>query len=219
MDRPADDSPAVEAGGHDVLARGRADLVRRFGPALGEDTVTARLEDSLQELARAGTAPGHLETVAVRFAESRLQALAESAGHVADTAPRVLFVCVQNAGRSQLAAALLAERAGDAVRVESAGSRPAAAVHDTVAPILAGHGVEDGEAFPKPVTAEITEAADLVITLGCGDACEVPPTTEVRDWPVGDPVEADWERLQEIVADIEARVDALWEELRARLEA
>ena len=139
--------------------------------------------------------------------------LAEAEGAVRADVPHVLFVCVQNAGRSQLAAALLAERAGDSLRVSSAGSHPAARVHENVAPVLSRIGVEEDEAFPKPLTPEVMASADYVITLGCGDECPVRPYQNVRDWPVGDPAEVDWERLQAIVADIESRVDDLWREI------
>ncbi|WP_404463778.1 low molecular weight phosphatase family protein [Micrococcus antarcticus] len=201
----------------DPLTAGLGELRRRYAEALGAETVERHVQDALADLARAGTTGPHLEKMAVRFAASRLDALAEAEGLVDPQAPRVLFVCVQNAGRSQLAAALLAEHAGDAVRVLSAGSRPAAHVHGTVAPLLAEHGADPEETFPKPVTEEILRTADYVITMGCGDECEVHPHTVHRDWPVGDPAEADWDRLQEIVADIERRVAELWAEIQATL--
>ena len=221
--RPATAEPPLDTAAlavcASVLHQGAADLRRRFGPVLGEDVVGRQIQDSLDELRRTGAPRAHRESTAVHFAESRLLALAETAGLLESAAPRVLFVCVQNAGRSQLAAALLAERAGDRLEVGSAGSRPAAAVHENVAPVLAEIGADPAQTYPKPITPEVVAAADYVITLGCGDDCPSTPGTEVRDWPVGDPAEVDWDRLQEIVADIEGRVDALWAEIQDRLAA
>lgn len=214
-------APAAAAPGEPedagVLAQGVADLRRRYADALGEETVDRQVLDSLADLTRTGTGRTHLEKMAVRFADSRLGALAEAEGLEESPVPHVLFVCVQNAGRSQLAAALLTELAGDAVRASSAGSRPAARIHDSIAPLLADHGTDPDDAFPKPLTEEILGAADYVITMGCGDECEVSEEAVRRDWPVGDPAEADWDRLQEIVADIEARVADLWAEIQATL--
>lgn len=221
-DRAAEDVPldtAALAVCATVLQQGAADLRRRFGPVLGEAAVDRQIEDSLEELRRSGAPRAHRESTAIHFAESRLLALAETAGVVEPAAPRVLFVCVQNAGRSQLAAALLAERAGDALRVSSAGSRPSPTVHHNVAPVLAEIGADPAAAYPKPITPELVAAADYVISMGCGDECRIEDGVELRDWPVGDPAEADWDRLQEIVADIERRVDALWAEIQGRLAA
>lgn len=218
----ADDAPldtAALAVCTTVLQQGAADLRRRFGPVLGEAVVDRQIEDSLEELRRSGVPRTHRESTAIHFAESRLLALAETTGVVEPSIPRVLFVCLQNAGRSQLAAALLAERAGDAVRVSSAGSRPTPEVHDDVAPVLSEIGADPAAAYPKPVTPELLAATDYVISLGCSDECRERAGVEVRDWPVGDPAEADWERLQEIVADIERRVDALWAEIQGRFAA
>lgn len=202
-----------------VLEQGAADLRRRFGPALGEAVVDWHIEEALEELRRAGVARVHRESTAIHFAESRLIALAETAGAGVAAVPRVLFVCVQNAGRSQLAAALLAARAGDALDVGSAGSRPAPAVHENVAPVLTEIGTDSEAARPRRITPELVAAADYVISMGCGDECRVEDSVDVRGWPVGDPAEAGWDRLQEIAADIERRVDALWAEIQERLVA
>lgn len=201
-----------------VLEQGTAELRRRFGPTLGEDAVDRHIEDSLEELRRTGVSSLHRESTAIHFAESRLSALAEARGGPEGSVPSVLFVCRQNAVRSQLAAALLAERAGHALRVRSAGARPAAAARGDVTPVLTEFGVGP-EAFPQPLTEEILFSADWVVTLGCGDDCTVVGTTRLRDWPVGDPAEADWQRLQEIVADIERRVEELWAEIQESLAA
>lgn len=196
-----------------ILSHGVAELRRTFGEALGEDVVERVAAESHEELFAMASDPAHRESIAVRFARERLQALADARGLEHRAVPHVLFVCVQNAGRSQLAAALLAERAGDALRVSSAGSRPAERIHPHVTPVLTEIGADPAAAFPKPITDEVLASADYVITMGCGDDCPVAPHQDVRDWPVGDPAEADWDRLQEIVAEIEERVDAFWSEV------
>lgn len=196
-----------------ILAHGTVELRRAFGPALGEETVDRIVEESAAGLSPASADPAHRESIAVRFAHDRLAALADARGVARSGVPHVLFVCVQNAGRSQLAAALLAERAGDTVRVSSAGSQPAGRIHRNVQPVLTAHGADPARTFPKPITEEVLASADYVITMGCGDDCPVRPGQDARDWPVGDPAEVDWDRLQEIVADIEVRVDALWREI------
>lgn len=128
--------------------------------------------------------------------------------------PRVLFVCVQNAGRSQLAAMFLQQLGGRLVQVDSAGSRPAEAIHDYIAPVMTEHGASVDGLRPQALTDEKVRAADYVITMGCGDDCPVFEDVHYEDWPVGDPDEADWQILEEIVADIERRVADFWDRIR-----
>lgn len=146
-----------------------------------------------------------------RFAGQRLTDLADVAGGAGTRRrPHVLFVCVANAGRSQLAAALLARHAGDRVVVRSAGSLPAPAVHGVVEPLLAeilGPGAE--APFPKPLTDDAVRAADVVVTMGCGDVCPVLPGTRYEDWAVGDPAMASPAGARMICDDIDRRVRAL----------
>lgn len=127
--------------------------------------------------------------------------------------PRVLFVCVQNAGRSQLAAVFLQQLAGRLVHVDSAGSCPAAEVHENVAQVLTERGTDVAPLRPKTLTDEKVRSSDYVITMGCGDQCPVFEHVHYEDWPVGDPHEADWEVLEQIVADIERRVVDFWDRI------
>ena len=127
--------------------------------------------------------------------------------------PEVLFVCVQNAGRSQLAAGILRQLAGDRVLVRTAGSAPAGAVRATIVTALDEIGVPLGGEFPKPLTDEAVRAADVVVTMGCGDACPVYPGRRYLDWDIEDPVGKPLERVRAIRDDIEARVRALLAEL------
>ena len=127
--------------------------------------------------------------------------------------PTVLFVCVHNAGRSQMAAGYLQHLAGDRIEVLSAGSKPGNEINPVAVAAMAEEGIDIAGNQPKVLTTEAVQASYVVITMGCGDDCAVALHQDVRDWPVGDPAEADWERLQEIVAEIEDRVDAFWREV------
>ena len=129
----------------------------------------------------------------------------------------MLFVCVQNAGRSQLAAGILRQLAGDRVVVRTAGSAPADDVRATIVTALDEIGVPLGGEFPKPLTDEAVRAADVVVTMGCGDACPIYPGRRYLDWDLEDPVGKPLEPVRGIRDDIEARVRALLAELRPAL--
>jgi len=130
--------------------------------------------------------------------------------------PEVLFVCVHNAGRSQMAAGLLSLRSGGRVNVRSAGSEPAEIVNPDVVEAMAELGVDLAAAFPKPLTDEVVRAADVVITMGCGDACPIYPGKRYEDWEVGDPAEASsLEEVRSIRDDIDRRIAQLLSELGA----
>jgi protein-tyrosine-phosphatase len=152
--------------------------------------------------------------LAHRFARERLRAYAQAEGLVAKEQPEVLFVCVQNAGRSQMAAGLLTLRSGGLVHVRSAGSDPAESVNQLAAQAMAELGVDLAEAFPKPLTDEVVRAADVVVTMGCGDACPIYPGKRYEDWEVGDPAEAEsLKEVRQIRDDIDERVRRLLGEL------
>ncbi len=126
----------------------------------------------------------------------------------APAVPTVLVACVQNAGRSQAAAALLRSLAGERVAVRSGGSNPAAEVHPEVAAVLAERGLTVGGA-PRAWTDDDVITADVVVTMGCGDACPFYPGTRYEDWDVADPGGQPVEVVREIVSDIETRVRRL----------
>lgn len=129
------------------------------------------------------------------------------------TAPEVLFVCVHNAGRSQMAAALLDHHARGAVTVRSAGSAPADAINPAVRDVMAEIGLDISREYPKPLTADAVRAADVVITMGCGDACPVYPGKRYLDWELTDPAGKTAEQIRPIRDDIDRRVRALLAEL------
>jgi len=127
--------------------------------------------------------------------------------------PTVLFVCVHNAGRSQIAAALLARRAGARVAVRSAGTMPADEVHPVVVDAMAEVGIDLSQERPSLLSTEEVQVADVVITMGCGDACPVFPGTRYLDWDLPDPSGRPLEEVRSIRDEIAGRVDGLVAEL------
>lgn len=127
--------------------------------------------------------------------------------------PQVLFVCVHNAGRSQMAAALLTRHAGGRVRVRSAGSAPAASLDPAVVAVMAELGVDLSRAVPTPLAYDDVTASDVVVTMGCGDACPVFPGTRYFDWQLPDPSGRSVDEVRDIRDAIDARVRVLAAEL------
>lgn len=200
--------PATELADMDArVTRMAEDLAKHF-PDLPRELVIGLVRDSYASLSRSARITALLIPITERFARQRLTDISRDR---ATGVPQVLFVCVQNAGRSQLAAALLNERAGGAVIARSAGSTPAAAVHPRVRSLLTEiGGTEAAEtAFPKPLTDDAVRAADIVITMGCGDVCPIIPGIRYEDWAVADPALASDTDVAAIRDDIAARVDAL----------
>ncbi len=130
--------------------------------------------------------------------------------------PSVLFVCVHNAGRSQMAAGLLAELAGDRIEVRSAGTQPAEQINPAAVAAMAEIGIDITAAAPKVLTADAVETSDVVITMGCGDTCPYFPGVSYRDWQLDDPAGQPVEVVRRIRDDIAGRVRALVDELLAR---
>ncbi|MCG7309206.1 metalloregulator ArsR/SmtB family transcription factor [Brachybacterium sp. ACRRE] len=191
------------------------DRVTRLGEELADETagldrdlVIAIVRESYAGLARSAKLTQHLIPLTERFARQRLADLTRDreAGR-----PQVLFVCVANAGRSQLAAAIVNRLADGKVIARSAGSTPSVDVHPHVRSLLAeieGER-EASSAFPKPLTDDAVRAADVVITMGCGDVCPIIPGVRYEDWAVGDPALASPEGVEAIRDDIEHRVRTL----------
>jgi arsenate reductase (thioredoxin) len=130
--------------------------------------------------------------------------------------PEVLFVCVHNAGRNQMAAGLLNKRAGGRVVVRSAGSTPANELNPKVVEAMSEIGIDISREFPKPLTDEFVRAADVVITMGCGDACPIYPGKRYEDWELEDPAGKDMPTVRRLRAEIEVRVERLLEQLAPR---
>jgi len=148
-----------------------------------------------------------------RFARERLRALGQSEGSISKDIPEVLFVCVQNAGRSQMAAGLTDQMAAGRVHVRSAGSDPADEINQNVVAAMAEVGIDIAQEFPKPMTDEVVKAADAVITMGCGDSCPIYPGKRYEDWEITDPAELELDGVREVREEIRDRVTALLGEL------
>lgn len=200
-----------------LLSRIIDDLGTRFAGTFSRETVQRIVLDSYDRL-RARDGGRALPSATAQFAAERLSAQdsvsLRSAGSRAKGAPlEVLFVCVQNAGRSQLAAAIMRHLGGDRVRVRTAGSAPIDAIRPAVVTALDEIGVPLGGEFPKPLTDDVVRAADVVVTMGCGDACPVFPGRRYLDWAVADPAGQPLERVREIRDDVDVRVRGLLAEL------
>ena len=151
--------------------------------------------------------------LAHRFARERLRALAQAEGMLDTNQPEVLFVCVHNAGRSQMAAGLVRLRSEGRVHVRSAGSDPGETINPAVVDAMAELGVDLSQEFPKPLTDEVVRAADVVITMGCGDACPIYPGRRYEDWTLDDPAGQEIETVRRIRDEIDTRVRQLIGEL------
>jgi protein-tyrosine-phosphatase len=148
-----------------------------------------------------------------RFARERLRALGQIEGAITKQVPEVLFVCVQNAGRSQMAAGMLDKLAAGRVHVRSAGSEPTNQINPVVREAMAEVGVDLDSEFPKPLTDEIVRAADALITMGCGDACPIYPGKRYEDWDFDDPANEDLDGVRRIRDQIRGRVVELLAEV------
>jgi arsenate reductase (thioredoxin) len=187
-------------------------LADEFEGVFSKETIERYIADSLDLLGDARINV-FVPVLAHRFARERLKALGQSDGVITKEQPEVLFVCVQNAGRSQMAAGLVRLRSEGRINVRSAGSAPAGEVDASVVEAMEEIGVDMDEAFPKPLTDEVVRAADVVITMGCGDACPIYPGKRYEDWTVDDPAGEDLETVRRIRDDIDARVQNLIDEL------
>ena len=185
----------------------------RFGGTFGTETIERFLHHSYDDFAGRATIDTWLPLLAERFARQRLTALARIEGKGDDSRPVVLFLCVQNAGRSQMAMGFFQRLAADRAIGWSGGSEPAGQVNPAAVAAMAERGIDISGEFPKPWTDEVVRAADVVITMGCGDACPIFPGKRYEDWDVADPAGLDLTGVRPIRDDIERRVRALLEDL------
>jgi arsenate reductase (thioredoxin) len=187
-------------------------LAEEFAGIFSQETIARYMAES-QDLLAEARFNAFVPVLAHRFTRERLRALAQAEGSLVKEQPEVLFVCVQNAGRSQMAAGLVALRSEGRIHVRSAGSDPAEAINPAVVDAMGELGIDMSEAFPKPLTDEVVRAADVVITMGCGDACPIYPGKRYEDWEVEDPAGKDLDAVRRIRDDIDRRVRALVGEL------
>lgn len=197
------------------LRRLAEDLAAEYEGVFSEQTVGRYVLESYAARLRTSKVKAHLLTTTNRFVRERLNALAQSLNAAPKEVPEILFVCVQNAGRSQMAMALMNEIADGRVHVRSAGSMPAEDINASAVTVMKEIGLDITEEFPKPLTDDVVQAADIVITMGCGDACPVYPGKKYLDWNLADPEELDLDGVRAVRDEIRAKVDALIAELNA----
>ncbi|GAA0793527.1 arsenate reductase ArsC [Spirilliplanes yamanashiensis] len=188
-------------------------LAADFDGIFGAETIERFLHSSYTQFATVGSIPHFLPLLAERFARQRLQALARVEGHHRDGKPVVLFLCTHNAGRSQMALGFFTHLARDAAIAWSGGSEPGLDINPSAAAAMAERGIDITGEYPKPWTDEVVRAADVVVTMGCGDACPIFPGTRYTDWDLDDPAGLDLPAVRPIRDDLERRVRALLDEL------
>jgi len=193
----------------EILHRISTRLAVRYSGIFAAETVERYVFESYTALARTAKVTAYLPATTEHFANDRLHALATSKGAIASEVPEVLFVCVQNAGRSQMAAALLNVEAKGRIHVRSAGSMPASALNPAVVTAMAEIGLDLSTAYPKPLTDDVVRASDVVITMGCGDSCPIYPGKRYEDWELTDPENQSLETVRSIRDEIRDRVRIL----------
>ena len=189
------------------------DLTYSFTGIFSRADVESAVRTAWAELAEVSRIPTYLPVLAARLAKERLTAAAQAEGRIVKVVPELLFVCVHNAGRSQMAAALAAHLAPGKVHVRSAGSHPTGQINPVVVQALAERGIELAEAFPKPLSGDVVRAADVIVAMGCGDACPIYPGKRYEDWIVADPNGKPIEVVRDIRDDLQQRVSGLLRDL------
>jgi arsenate reductase (thioredoxin) len=185
------------------------DLQRDFSEMFGMETIRRLLNSCYEDLAERATVARYLPVLAERFARQRLDAAARLEGKISDGKPTVLFLCTHNAGRSQMARGFFAHLAGERAVAWSAGSEPGNEINSAAVEAMAEVGIDITEEFPKPWTDEIVEAADVIVTMGCGDACPVYPEKRYEEWTLPDPAGQSLDTVRPIRDDIEKHVRRL----------
>jgi protein-tyrosine-phosphatase len=188
-------------------------LAQEFEGTFAVETIDRFVTESYDHLVATAHITSFVPILTEHFARDRLRACARAEGAIVSHIPEVLVVCTHNAGRSVAARVLIDHYAQGRINVRSAGSAPGDTINPAVAEALAERGLDASKEFPKPLTDEVARAADVIITMGCGDACPVFPGKRYLDWDLTDPAGKSIEEVRPIVDDIERRVQALVEEL------
>lgn len=187
-------------------------LQNEFVGIFAQETIARFIAEST-DLLSGGSINAFVPVLAHRFARERLKALGQAQGVIAKEQPEVLFVCVHNSGRSQMAAGLVKLRSEGRIHVRSAGSDPGEEINPVVIDAMTELGVDMTEAFPKPLTDEVVRAADVVITMGCGDACPIYTGKKYEDWELDDPAGQEIDTVRRIRDELDTRVMTLIGEL------
>jgi arsenate reductase len=196
-----------------ALKTAAANLAKEFDGTFGVETIERFLHSSYDQFASRASIPNFLPLLAERFARQRLRALGKVEGRSHDGRPIVLFLCTHNAGRSQMALGFFQHLARGQAEAWSGGSEPGIEVNPAAIEAMREVGIDISGEYPKPWTDEIVRAADVVITMGCGDACPVFPGKRYQEWELADPAGLDVEHVRPIRDDIEQRVRTLLREV------
>jgi arsenate reductase (thioredoxin) len=189
------------------------DLAYSYDGIFSRASLTQAVTEARARLEPTAKVPDFLPVLVARFAREQLRAAAQAEGKLAKPVPELLFVCVQNASRSQMAAALAQHLSAGRVHVRSAGSHPTDQLNLLAVQVLAERGINLTEAYPKPLTDDVVHAADVIVTMGCGDTCPIYPGKRYLDWDVADPNDQPIERVRDIRDDLQARVSGLLRDL------
>jgi arsenate reductase len=188
-------------------------LQDEFAEVFGVETIERYLHSSYDQFAGRATVPNFLPLLAERFARQRLRALARVEGKITDAKPTVLFLCTHNAGRSQMALGFFNHLAGEQAVAWSGGSEPGDLINPAAVEAMAEVGIDITDEFPKPWTDEIVRASDVIITMGCGDACPIYPGHRYEEWVLPDPAGQAVDAVRPIRDEIEGRVRQLLTDL------
>ena len=188
-------------------------LAYKYDGVFTKESVSAAVQEARHDLEPSAKVTQYLPLLVERFAKERLIAAAQADGTIAKEVPELLFVCVHNAGRSQMAAALATHLAPGKVHVRTAGSQPIDKINENVIAVLAERGIDLSKAFPKPLSDSVVRAADVIVTMGCGDACPIYPGKHYEDWAVADPAGATLDEVRDIRDDIQNRITTLLRQL------
>lgn len=212
-DTEPDHHPDLRVDHRSALRAAATRLAAEFDGTFGRETIERFLHASYDQFASRASVSNFLPLLAERFARQRLHALARVEDRRRDGKPTVLFLCVHNAGRSQMALGFFRHLAGDRAVAWSGGSEPGDEINPSAVAAMAERDIDITDEFPKPWTDEIVQAADVVITMGCGDTCPVFPGKRYQDWELDDPAGRSVEDVRPVRDEIERRVRALLDEL------
>jgi len=202
--QPTEESEIIE---HSV-----SQLSRKYAGKFDESEIRPIVKDSFASFADAKVRT-FIPVFTTRYADDRLRAMAKVRGLITDTPPSVLFVCVHNAGRSQMAAGWLRHLSRGKIEVYSGGSLPGKDLNAAAVAAMQEVGIDIANEFPKPFAVEIVQSADVVITMGCGDTCPIFPGKRYEDWALDDPAGLGVEAVRPIRDEIKRRVESLISDL------
>lgn len=196
----------------EILENSVAQLARKYAGKFDETEIRPIVKESFDSFSDAKVRT-FVPVFTTRYADDRLRALAKVRGFITDAPPSVLFVCVHNAGRSQMAAGWLRHLSKGRVEVYSGGSLPGKDLNAAAVAAMQEVGIDIASEFPKPFAVEIVQAADVVITMGCGDTCPIFPGKRYEDWALDDPAGLGVEAVRPIRDAIRRRVEDLLQDL------